>query len=85
MWLVRFNGEMPVLLASPDKDFNGVLYSIQPSVSHSYHDLVLSWHQIVTENDLVYFRFDGESYVSIGSAKEILDESGKLTIVPDTR
>jgi len=84
-WLVRFDGEMPVLLASPDKDFNGNLYSIQPSARHGYNDLVLSWHQTVTENDLIYFRFDGKSYVSIGSAREILDKSGKLTIVPDAR
>ena len=46
---------------------------------------MLSWHQTVTENDLIYFRFDGKSYVSIGSAREILDKSGKLTIVPDAR
>ena len=78
MWLIRFDGEKPVLLASPDNDFNGWLYSIQPTVSHGYHDLVLGWHLGADNYNLSYFRFDGKAYVAIGRANDNLGE-----ITPD--
>lgn len=70
MWLIRFDGDVPALLASPKGKFGGWLYSIQPSVSHGYHDLVLGWHMSAGEAGLVYFRFDGKSYIAIGAATE---------------
>jgi len=70
MWLIRFDGEVPVLLASPEGDFNGWLYSIQPTLSHGYHDLVLGWHMGADNYNLTYFRFDGKSYVVVGRANE---------------
>jgi hypothetical protein len=82
MWLIRLDGNVPVLLASPKGDFNGWLYSIQPSMSHGYHDVVIGWHWGASEAGLTYFRFDGESYVAIGQAKDIRDESGNEKIVP---
>jgi hypothetical protein len=70
MWLIRLDGDVPVLLASPEGDFSGWLYSIQPSVSHGYHDLVLGWHMGAGSYGLTYFRFNGKSYVSIGTATD---------------
>ena len=44
MWVLRFEGVKPVLLASPQQNFSGWLYSIQPATSHGLRDLVLGWH-----------------------------------------
>jgi hypothetical protein len=71
MWLIRFDGDEPVLLASPEEDFNGWLYSIQPSMTHGYYDLVLGWHMSAFSYGLTYFRFDGKSYVVVGTANDI--------------
>ena len=70
MWLIRLDGDVPVLLASPEGDFNGWLFSIQSSMSHGYRDLVLGWHMGAGNYGLTYFRFDGKSYVSIGTATD---------------
>jgi hypothetical protein len=75
MWLVRLDGDAPVLLASPEDEFNGWLFSIQPSVSHGYHDLVLGWHMGADNTSLTYFQFNGKSYVSAGTAT---DSSGEI-------
>ena len=58
MWVVRFKGDKPILLATPQHDFNGWLYSIQPGVSHGLHDLVLGWHMGAFGNrfELLSFR-----------------------------
>ena len=72
-------------MASPEDNFFGWLYSVQTSTSHGYRDIVLGWHMSAGEADLTYFQFDGKSYVAIGKAKDILDESGKFKIIPDTR
>jgi hypothetical protein len=76
MWLVRLDGDVPVILASPEGDFNGWLYSIQPSVSHGYHDLVLGWHMGAGYAILTFFQFDGKSYNSVSRAADICDEKG---------
>ncbi|WP_348261886.1 hypothetical protein P8935_19035 [Telmatobacter sp. DSM 110680] len=68
MWLIRFKGGVPILMASPQRGFNGWLYAIQASASHGYRDIVLGWHMGADEAVLNYFRFDGKSYVAIGSA-----------------
>jgi hypothetical protein len=65
-----------VLLASPDNDFNGWLYSIQPSISHGYHDLVLGWHMGASDTILTFFQFDGESYNSVSRAENLCDDKG---------
>jgi hypothetical protein len=66
MWLIRYQGGRPVLLASPQGEFGGWLYSIQPTTSHGFQDIVLGWHMSALETDVTYFRFDGKSYHSIG-------------------
>lgn len=74
MWLIRFDGTVPVILASPNKDFVGWLYSIQPATSHGYRDIVLGWHLSAGDYPLTYFRFDGKSYTAIGRAEDITGE-----------
>jgi hypothetical protein len=76
MWLIRLDGDVPVILASPEGDFNGWLYSIQPSVSHGYHDLVLGWHMGAGSASLTFFQFDGKSYNSVSRAANLCDEKG---------
>ncbi|HME06910.1 MAG TPA: hypothetical protein VKG25_07665 [Bryobacteraceae bacterium] len=85
MWLIRFDGGKPVLLASPEEDFGGYLYSIQDTRSHGYKDLVLGWHMSANEADLTYFRFDGRTYHLIATATCEFDESGVARITPDLR
>ena len=62
-------------MASPQRGFNGWLYAIQKSASHGYRDIVLGWHMGADEAVLTYFRFDGKSYVAIGSAT---NSAGKI-------
>jgi hypothetical protein len=83
LWLIRFDGGKPVLLASPEWDFGGYLYSIQDKTSHGYKDLVLGWHMSASEADLTYFRFDGRFYRLIATATRDFDESGVARITPD--
>ena len=85
MWLIRFNGDTPVLLASPSADFSGWLYTVQPTVSHGYHDVVLGWHMSAREADLSYFRFDGKLYRCIATATITWDDDGKGTITPKVK
>ena len=85
MWVVRFKTKKPVLLATPQKDFNGWLYSIQPSTSHGLRDLVLGWHMSAMETGLSYFRFDGRSYRLIGGALLTADADGNAKIIPDRK
>jgi hypothetical protein len=82
MWVVRFKGDKPVLLATPQQKFNGWLYSIQPTVSHGLRDLVLGWHMGASETGLSYFRFDGAFYRPIGAAILTGDADGNAKIVP---
>jgi len=76
MWLIRLDENEPVLLASPDDEFNGSLYSIQPTSSHGYHDLVLGWHMGACYTILTFFQFDGKSYNSVSKAAELCDGKG---------
>lgn len=84
MWLVRLDQSGPVLLAGPEQGFGGFLYSIQPSVSNGYKDVVLGWHQGLGDTGLVYFRFDGTAYRQIGGAtlSYSKDDEGIPKIVP---
>jgi hypothetical protein len=83
MWVLRFEGSKPVLLATPKQRFNGWLYSIQPTASHGLHDLILGWHMSAMETGLGYFRFDGTSYRQIGAADQIADVNGNQKIIPN--
>ena len=76
MWLVRLDGDVPILLASPEDDFSGWIYSVQPSVSHGYRDLVLGWHMGAGHTTLTYFQYNGRSYVSVSSAANLCDQNG---------
>ena len=82
MWVFQFKGGKPTFLATPERKFNGWLYSIQPSTSHGFRDLVLGWHMSASESNLNYFRFDGKSYHLLGSAQLLVDEDGVAKIVP---
>ncbi len=78
MWVVALDGPKPVLLATPQNGFDGWLYSVQPSQSHGYHDVVLGWHWSAFETGFSYFRFDGSSYQCIGGSRQIVDrDTGK--------
>jgi hypothetical protein len=81
MWVVRFDGDKPALLATP-KEFNGWLFSVQPTLSHGSPDIILGWHASGSEAGLSYFRFDGKSYRSIGTATLQSDDQGNEKIVP---
>lgn len=84
MWILRppttANGDL-TLIATPEDSFNGALYSIQPTASHGYPDLVVTWVVNPTESDLTYFRYDGRRYQAIGIAKR-LTETGTPRIEP---
>jgi len=85
MWVLRFEGRKPVLLATPKQEFNGWLYSIQSARSHGLRDLVLGWHMSAMEIDLSYFQFDGKLYRLIGTAKLTADADGNAKIAPDPK
>lgn len=82
MWVIRFDGDSPVILATP-KEFSGWLFSLRPTLSHGYPDIVLGWHMSAAEADLSYFRFDGKSYRRIGTAKLQTDDQETQKIVPN--
>lgn len=82
MWVLQFKGDKLVFLATPQQEFNGWLYSIQPTANHGFHDLVLGWHMSAGESNLSYFRFDGASYHLVGRAVLLFDEQNVGKIVP---
>jgi hypothetical protein len=86
MWILEFHGSKPTLLASPKQSFGGWLFSVQPNPHSAYSDIVLGWHMSAFESDLTYFRFNGHSYNSIGSATLKFGEGGgdgKGTLIPN--
>jgi hypothetical protein len=87
MWLIRFDGPdgaTPTILATP-KEFSGWLFSVQPTLSHGYPDIVLGWHMSGAEASLSYFRFDGKSYRRISTASLLSDDDENEKIVPTKR
>jgi len=85
MWLIRFDGPKPTLLASPQQGFGGWVYSVEPKTSNGYRDIVTAWHMSAFEADLSYFRFDGKSYRRISSATFREDDDGTQKIIPGPR
>jgi hypothetical protein len=85
MWVLRFDGQKPVLLATPEHEFSGWLYAIQSARSHGLRDIVLGWHMSAMETDLSYFQFDGKLYRLVGTAKLTADAKGNAAIVPDSK
>jgi hypothetical protein len=85
MWLIRFDGLNPILLASPQQGFGGWIYSVEPKTSNGYRDIVTAWHMSAFEADLSYFRFDGKSYRRISSATFREDDDGTQRIIPGPR
>jgi hypothetical protein len=83
MWVVRFAGDKISFLATPQQQFGGWLYSVQPDTTHGLRDLVLGWHMSAAETGLSYFRFDGTSYHSVATAVLLFDEKCAAKIVPD--
>jgi len=84
MWLIRFegpDGAAPTILATP-KEFSGWLFSVQPTLSHGYPDIVLGWHMSGAEASLSYFRFDGRFYHRISTASLLSDDEQNEKIVP---
>jgi hypothetical protein len=81
MWIIRFDGNKPVLLASP-ANFGGWIYAILPASNGGYPDIVLGWHMGAGEASLSYFRFNGKTYSLAGTATWISDEDGNVKIVP---
>jgi hypothetical protein len=84
MWIVALDEPEPVLLAAPDNGFEGWLYSVRPSRSYGYRDVVLGWHWSAFETGLKYFQFDGKSYQCIGSAERNVDRNnGQVSLLTD--
>jgi hypothetical protein len=86
MWIMELHGSKPTLLASPKQNFGGWLFSVQPNPHCVYSDIVLGWHMSAFESDLTYFRFNGHTYNSIGSATLKFGEGGgdgKGTLIPN--
>ena len=83
MWLVRFKDGVPVILAGPNQSFDGFLFSIQPTTSKGYRDVVVGSHMSASETGVSYFRFDGTSYRLIGRARVISDDRGFPKVVPE--
>jgi len=83
MWLILFRGGIPTLIASPKLGFSGWLFAIQPTASHGLCDIVLGWHMGARESGLNYFRFDGNTYQSVGSATLTFDENENGKIEPN--
>lgn len=86
MWVVQFKDDELSFLATPQQKFNGWLYSIQPTTSHGFQDLVLGWHMSASEAILSYFRFDGKSYRLLSTAQLLSDQNdvGKIVPTPNT-
>jgi hypothetical protein len=82
MWVIRLHGRKLSFLATPQQQFNGWLYSIQPATSHGFRDLVVGWHVSAAETGLSYFRFDGTSYQRISTATQITVENSAVKIIP---
>lgn len=68
MWLIRFDRGIPTVLASPQQDFFGWPWSVQPTIRYGYRDIVIGLRMGGGETDLAYFRYDGKSYRRIGTA-----------------
>lgn len=83
MWVVRLADEKVSFLATPQQNFDGFLYSVQPTTSHGLRDLVLGWHISSGETDLGYFSFDGSSYRWVGNAVLLVASDGTRKIVTD--
>jgi hypothetical protein len=83
MWLIRFDGETPALIATPKGGFNGWIYSIEPTTNNGYRDVILGWHMGADQGGLNYFRFDGKSYQGAGSATYTIDDHDHWHIVPN--
>jgi hypothetical protein len=81
MWLIRFDGRVPKLLAGPQQGFDGFIYSIEPTTVKEYRDVIVGWHIGGRETGLGYFRFDGTGYRRIGVATLQSDEQGVPKIV----
>ena len=79
MWVIRFEGATPALLATPD-DFSGWLFAVLPTLSHGYPAIVLGWHMSAAESGLNYMRFNGKIYRSIGGASLVSDDAGNPKI-----
>jgi len=86
MWIVQFKGGKLSFLATPQHEFFGWLYSVQPTTSHGLRDLVLGWHMHAGRDGftLSYFRFDGALYRRIGAAHIVVDDNNVTRIVPDS-
>lgn len=84
MWLVRFDGLQTTLLVTPQEAFVGYVYSIEPTTSKGYRDIILGWHMSAFEAGLGYFRFDDRSYRRIGTASLRKDENGTSTLIPES-
>jgi hypothetical protein len=82
MWVLRSAGDKISFLATPQRKFEGWLYSVQPDTSHGLRDLVLGWHMSAAEAGLSYFRFDGSSYHLVATAVRVYGEDG-AKIVPN--
>ncbi len=85
MWLIRFDGPHPTLLATPEQHFEGFVYSVPYTTNNGYRDIVLGWHMGAGEMPLSYFRYNGKSYRLIGTATVRPGPNGNAEIIVDPR
>ncbi len=83
MWIIRLDTQSPIVLAGPQQQFDGFLYSIQVSKSKGYRDIIIGWHSGGGETALAYFKFDGARYQRISRATFHTDERGIAKISPE--
>jgi hypothetical protein len=84
MWLFRFDGATPVLLATPTAGFAGWLFSVQKTEHAGMPDIILGWHMSAAETGLTYLRFDGTLYRTTGTASLETDGEGHETLSSDS-
>ena len=83
MWLIRFDGATPTLIATPERGFSGWIYSVESTTSKGYRDIVIGWHVgLASPQPLNYFRFDGKVYQLISAATIRQDAQGQWRPLP---
>jgi hypothetical protein len=80
MWLVRFDGDKPEIVASPKDGFSGWIFTIR--ARDPYPDVILGWHMSAEESSLSYFRFKGTRYRALGQAT-LKGDGDEGKIIPD--
>ncbi len=80
MWILALEAGKPVVLASPEHEFNGWIYSVQTKETHGFKDIVVAWHDRAGQASLTYFEWSGRAYRATSGAMLIVDSVGRRKI-----